>query len=443
MKNLKLLLTTALVASFISCVNDDSYGTPDLSSECIDLQTNTSIDDISLLANSSAQLYDNIDPENPDVLEAIVTSSDEGGNFYKSISLMTVDGTKGFTMPIDAYNLYTKYEPGRKVFVIMDSLYFDYRSQIASLEIGSLYNNDTPDITTDDKVGRISGVKYTNVVKRSCTKIDEEDIVKHMSIADAKNNQYINMLIEFDAVQFADESLGKTYFDPSLNSFGGATNHYISDSDGNTMIVRISEYSKFAGDMIPSGSGKIRGVLTKYNSDYQFMIRTTNDVQLNDARIVPLFEETFSANWNSWTKFSVTGAQAWVLDTQYGNPGNCAKMSGYASGNQTNEDWLISPAIDLSSISTATLKFDTATKFSGNALEIYISTNYSGSGAPSTATWNALSATLSPSTGNYVWTGSGNIDISTYTGGNVYIAFKYTSTTSAAATWEVDNIKIQ
>lgn len=443
MKNLKLLLTTALVASFISCVNDDSYGTPDLSSECIDLQTSTSVDDISLLANSSAQLYDNIDPENPDVLEAIVTSSDEGGNFYKSISLMTVDGTKGFTMPIDAYNLYSKYEPGRKVFVIMDSLYFDYRSQIASLEIGSLYNNDTPDILTDDKVGRISGVKYPNVVKRSCTKIDEEDIVKHMSIADAKNNQYINMLIEFDAVQFANESLGKTYFDPSLNSFGGATNHYIADSDGNTMIVRISEYAKFAGDMIPDGSGKIRGVLTKYNSDYQFMIRTTNDVQLNDTRIVPLFEETFSANWNNWTKFSVTGAQGWVLDTQYGNPGNCAKMSGYASGNQTNEDWLISPAIDLSSISAATLKFDTATKFSGNAIEIYISTNYSGSGAPSAATWSPLSATLSPSTGNYVWTGSGNIDISAYTGGNVYIAFRYTSTTSAAATWEVDNIKIQ
>ena len=157
---------------------------------------------------------------------------------------------------------------------------------------------------------------------------------------------------------------------------------------------------------------------------------------------VPLFSEGFETNWNDWTKISVTGSQEWRLDTQYGNPGSCAVMSGFASGsNNVNEDWLISPEIDLSSVEGAVLKFQTASRFSGNPLEIKISTDYT-TGNPNTATWTNLSATLDTNTAAYVWTNSGNIDISSFTGGNVHIAFKYTSTSTASTTWEVDNILI-
>lgn len=153
-----------------------------------------------------------------------------------------------------------------------------------------------------------------------------------------------------------------------------------------------------------------------------------------------LFTDGFETSWADWTKYSVTGAQEWQLDTQYGNPGNCAKISGYASGNNVNEDWLISPAIDLSTTNSATLSFQTASKFTGNVLEIKISTDYT-TGDPNNATWTDLSATLDASN-NYTWTNSGAIDISSFTGGDVYVAFKYTSTSSASMTWEVDNVKI-
>ena len=42
-----------------------------------------------------------------------------------------------------------------------------------------------------------------------------------------------------------------------------------------------------------------------------------------------------------------------------------------------------------------------------------------------------LSATLDASN-VYTWTNSGNIDISSFVEGNVYVAFKYTSTSSAS-----------
>jgi hypothetical protein len=430
-------LFIAVIAS--SCVNSDVYDAPDLSNECTTLTPTKEVSDITALTTTEFAKY-----TDPDIIEAYVTSSDEGGNFYKSISMVSTDGAIGFSMPIDDYNLYTKFEPGRKVYVNMKDRF--YVKEYNSTVIGSLYDNNTPADLTDDSVGRISIIDYKSVIKTSCTKVNEDDITNRISIQSAKNDSYLNKLIEFDNVQFTDESLGKKFFDTTLNNLGSATNHQIIDANGSTVILRVSQYAGFSLQSVPSGSGKIVGVMTKYNSDYQFMVRTINDIQLTKNRVLPFFEESFTSNFPNWEKRSLIGSQVWTLDTQYGNPGSCAKMSGYAnSTNNANEDWLISPVLNMSSLASATLSFDTATKFSGNPLSILISRNYNGLGNPSSATWTTLTGTLSPSTGNYVWTGSGPIDISSFTGsGNsaVYLAFKYTSTTSASATWEVDNVKI-
>ncbi|SEQ20087.1 DUF5689 domain-containing protein [Flavobacterium urocaniciphilum] len=432
MKNIKLILSAALFASLVGCVNSDNYNAPDLTGECTDLTATKTIQDVAALATNTTQQWNSTTDS---IIEAFVTSSDEGGNFYKSISLVSIDGAKGFSMPVDAYNLYTKYEPGRKVFVNLNRRHFANNSQTYSLEVGSLYNGT--------QVGRVSGVEYENVITRSCTKVDESTIVNNMTIAAAKNNANLNKLIEFDAVQFSDESLGKKFYDPTLNSIGGATNHVLKDAAGNSIIVRVSEFATFASKSIPSGNGKVRGVLTRYNSDYQFMVRTENDVMLTNPRVVPLFEESFTSNFGLWTKQSVVGAQVWATNT-FGNPGLCAAMSGFASStNNANEDWLISPAINLASVTSATLTFDNASRFAGNLIEVYVSTNYT-SGAPSTATWTALTGyTLDTNTGSYVWTASGPINISSYSGNsNFRVAFKYTSTTTASRTWEIDNVKV-
>lgn len=430
MKKLQLVLTGALVLALQSCINSDYYDAPDLSNECTTLTATKTVADVKTTATTTAQEY-----TGDDIIEAYAVSSDEGGNFYKSISFVTADNSQAFSMPVDAYNLYTKFEPGRKVYVKMKGLYYANNTQTASFNIGGSYNGS---------VGRLSGVQYEQAIIRGCDKKNEDDLVLPMTISQAKNNANINKLIEIDAVQFDDAYVGKTYYD-ATNVIGGATNNLIKDADGNTLIVRVSEFVNFAANIIPSKNGKIRGVMTKYNNDYQFMIRTINDVKMENPRIVPLFEETFTSNFGSWAKMSVTGAQVWTLDTQFGNPGSCAKMSGFAnSTNNANEDWLISPAINLSTLTTnAKMTFQTASRFAGNVLEIYVSTNYTG-GAPSTATWTQITnATLDLNTSAYIWTNSGDIDISSYIGNpNFRVAFKYTSTTSASRTWEVDNVKV-
>ena len=110
MKTIKNLTVLSLFAIFTGCVNSDEYNAPDLSSECVNLTATKNVEDITNVATSTATQY-----TNDDIIEAYVTSSDEGGNFYKSISFQSVDGTKGFSMPVDTYNLFNEFEPGRLV----------------------------------------------------------------------------------------------------------------------------------------------------------------------------------------------------------------------------------------------------------------------------------------------------------------------------------------
>jgi len=161
----------------------------------------------------------------------------------------------------------------------------------------------------------------------------------------------------------------------------------------------------------------------------------------------PLFKESFDDNFPTWVRYSEVGAQVWE-SAAFGNPsGFCAKMSGFASSaNNANIDWLISPAQDLSKFTSAAFAFDNAYSFAGAPIEVYISKNYSGAGNPNAAgvEWTKING-AKLSTGNYVYKFSGVIDISSFAGaGNetVYIAFKYTSTTAASSTWEIDNVKV-
>jgi hypothetical protein len=440
MKNaVKLLALSVFTTLFVGCVNNDEYNNPDLSGDCATLTATKQVVDIT----STSLLYPLYKKyEGEDIIEAYVTSSDEGGNFYKSISFVSLDETIGFSMPIDDYNLYTKFPPGTKVFINMKDRY--YTKDMGATIIGSLYNSETPADPSDDKVGRISIINYRDIIKKACTgSVNEDDLVTKVTIQQAKSDTYLNKLIEIDNVQFTDASVGKKYYDESVNSVGGATNHLITDICGTTTLtVRVSEFATFASERIPNRRGTIRGVMTKFGTTYQFMIRTLSDVKLDTDKPAPIFEETFTSNFPNWVVKSVTGAQVWTLNTS-GNPGNCVDMNGYSGSAQNNEDWLISPVVDLTGVSCASLTFQSAKSFTGNALQVYVSTNYNGTGAPSTATWTQLTATVA-TLSNFVWTNSNNISLTPYLGNpNVRIAFKYTSTTSGAAQWRVDNVKIQ
>lgn len=142
-----------------------------------------------------------------------------------------------------------------------------------------------------------------------------------------------------------------------------------------------------------------------------------------------------------WNQYSVTGADTWKC-TASGYTDNGVYMNGYSGGgNNNNEDWLISPQLDLSSYANPNLFFKSRTKFSGDMIQLFISNNYAGNGNPNAATWNALTVSL-PAVNSDYWFSSENINLTPYKNQPFYLAYKYTSNINASALWRLDDIKV-
>ena len=149
--------------------------------------------------------------------------------------------------------------------------------------------------------------------------------------------------------------------------------------------------------------------------------------------VVTIFNQDWEGEMNGWTFIDVEGEMNWTVASYQGN--HYAYANGYNHG--ANEDWCISPAFDLSAYSNPVLTFRTAKNYNGPDLEVFFSNNYNGTN-PSAATWTPLTCALS--TGSWTWVESGAIDLSSFSGTNCYIGFKYTCEESSAAGWEVDDI---
>ena len=168
------------------------------------------------------------------------------------------------------------------------------------------------------------------------------------------------------------------------------------------------------------------------------------------ALIVPtkVYEETFGSGLGSFTTYSVTGpSQVWEHSSSY----SCAVMTGYDNGSRyANNDWLISPAVDLTNRTGSFVNFTHAIgygNYSGieDELKLFVSNDYKGTGDPSAATWTELSFEMPADLGDYFeWTESGNVSLSDYDGqSNIYVALNYNCGTSNAATWEVKNFVVK
>ena len=356
------------------------------------------------------------------IIEGIVSASDESGNFYKQLFIQ--DATSGMQLMLDQTSLYTSYRLGQKVFVKCKGLYMgEYGGNV---QLGYIYNG---------AMGRLPSVYVKeHLFVEGLPEIPPTPALTQIAGLSALN---LNMLIKIDSVSFPEA--GQTFATTTAT-----TNHNMVDKNGNIILLRTSNYASFAGNKLPFGRGCVTGILTIYNGDYQFYIRDLNDLVGFDE-YPPILSETFgtSGSLGVFTQYSVTGAQIWT-QSAYGSD-YFAKMSGYANSVYTaNEDWLISPSMNLDLYSNEKLNFFTEMKFGASgdgSFRLYYSSDYS-SGAPSTATWTEITG-LTLSTGNYTKVQSGDIDLSAISGTNVHIAFKYTCTTSNVATWEVGGILIK
>ena len=266
---LKSILGLTLASILVTgCVNDDSYSVPNL--ECNDpgLVANKTIEQIYAQATTSAVAY-----AGDDIIEARLVSSDKGGNFFKIMYLTSLDGTRGFSLAVNRADLYNEYNVGRKVFIKMKGLYTQIRNN--TLQIGALYEGN---------VGQIAEADYKKSLISSCNTVNEETLVQEITLSQINDSQ-IGKLVELKDVQFAETAVGKPYYNPAGTLVGGQTNHNITDATGATLIFRTGSFAEYGSIIVPENSGRIRGILTKFGTTYQFISRYTTDLKLTNPRL--------------------------------------------------------------------------------------------------------------------------------------------------------------
>ena len=379
------------------------------------------------------------------VVKGYVTSSDATGNFYKEFYIQDApeNPSAAIKLVLNQVDSYNQFNIGREVYISLKGLFVgEVRSGDGVIAVGGIAN-------ADNEVEAMTEYQVRRQLLRSAT--TEAMVPLSLTFSDISDAN-IGMLVKVNDVQFPEELVGEPYVRP-IDDFD--TQRTMQSCEGfgySSFILETSSFANFKQDPMPAGGGSVTGIITKtFNgSDLVMALNSGEDVQLGNSRCEPLdindftvvFQDGFSSGISAWTTYNVLGAQVWG-QTSFGNPGPSAYMNGFSGGAQNNEDWLISPALDLSGLTNSLFFFETDKRYDGNDLVVYMSTDYPGGNPTTNGTWTQLDAIMDPNAGSWnTWTNSGNVDISSADGQTVYIAFKYTSNTSAAATFELDNFTV-
>lgn len=152
-----------------------------------------------------------------------------------------------------------------------------------------------------------------------------------------------------------------------------------------------------------------------------------------------VLDESFATGQGSFTidnKQLPNGEGSFVWSLGSFNDDKFMKASAYIGGTRyASESWLVSPPVDLSQAATATLTFDHAHNYAGTAEEEFTL----WATKTSADNWQQLTIDKYGSEFNFT---TATIDLSAYAGKTIKFAFKYISTTAAAGTWEIKNVKV-
>ena len=267
----------SLTVFLTSCVQDDEYSTPDLQGKCQTLTPTKTIAEVkTAYASNTATITDDI------IIEGYVSSSDESGNVYKTIYLQDApeNPTQGLVVSVDAVSTYTSYPQGSKVYIKLKGLAFGKYGSV--LQVG--YNNLDP-VTNTITFGRIPEKLVGNHLVRSCApKVKIVPKVITLSELASTIDPLIGALVQVNNAEFPVNLLCNVYA-PNGTSVDRRIVDPTRPADASTRVVRNSGFASFAAGQLPSGNGTFIGILSRFNSTYQFYINRVSDLNMKGARL--------------------------------------------------------------------------------------------------------------------------------------------------------------
>lgn len=154
-----------------------------------------------------------------------------------------------------------------------------------------------------------------------------------------------------------------------------------------------------------------------------------------EVGLADLVAYNFAGSMEGWTVAEESGADdVWTSQSGY------VQGNGYFGTQIANEEWLVSPSIDLSGESDLKFQITQELDYAGDTslIKILVSTDYTDDVL--TATWDEITL-ANPATGDMA--SSEDYDFSAYDGETINVAFRYESTDSDAARWRIASLKIK
>lgn len=168
-------------------------------------------------------------------------------------------------------------------------------------------------------------------------------------------------------------------------------------------------------------------VLARYN---QFFEEPT-------VGLANVYQASFPTNYGNFENIDFLGDQGWTEGSAN------VQGSGFSGGAFANEDWLISPEIDLTGQTGLKFQINQEVDLFGSPADLFdiiVSTDYVTGTDPKAATWTVFdfdktaysNLTLSP-----------DLDFSAYDGETIHVAFKYSSTDDDSPRWRIESFAIK
>lgn len=370
--------------------------------------------------------------DKPMMIKGYITGNDISGNLYQEVALQ--DETGAILVDINAGGLHGYLPVGQEILIDLNGLYIGSYGKQA--KIGGIYTNLKTGATSVGKMDRPTWQKHFKLLDEAdASNVEAEvfDLTKLGDVAYMEANA--GKLMTVKKMKFASAN-GTNVWAPndtntSLDLIDATTGKKINSSQ---LVVRTSGYARFANAILPEGVFDITGIFTRFNNVWQIVLRSTDDLS---PSVLSIFKEAFDESQGDFTTENIKLAEGVSYTWKWASAAYGMKASGYVNGDYVElQSRLKSPAINLSSVKSATLKFDQAINFSTDMTkECKVQVSTDGK------TWTDLDVKDYPTKNGWDFVTS-TADLTKYCGKTIYIGFLYSSSKSAAPTWEVKNFVI-
>lgn len=440
---LKTKLLFLLGLGVFSCIGEDEYAVPTVSGTAIDIPSEQlitigALQSLWLQETDGEGTYTFGEDYRDLYMEGYVVSSDEMGNYFEELFLQDrpENPVNGIRFLIDVNPLFSRFPIGRRVYVHLVGLSIGLQSGVLSL--GRENANTVAPIS--------EALMDTQILRDTLqpTLIPKSRTISSLSEAD------IGVWLRLEEVQFYRNQL----FGDHIYTYAGETDDTFdgerileSCTDYNRVVFSTSTFADFKSHSLAIGSGHIDGILQKdYYGEYLiFSVNALSDIQLNnEIRCDPevfdcrgeingttlVWSENFEdvgamvdLELEGWENIQVNGTTSWNLNTFGGN--TYLEITGYNSGDDEIDSWLVTPMIDLDQSTAETLELLVQSSYdNGATLEILCAQNYTGN--ITTATWLPLDVLIpiGPSDGFGEFMEVGEVSLDCLEGG-IHLAFRY------------------